>query len=150
MNKLKVLMASILFVSLVGCSGSSGKTLTCTMKDSNNKVELKYDDDVLKSITATQETDLSTYGMSDEETEKLAKEFAESLAEIKGYTYTYKVKDGKLSETTTLDYEKADFDELIKNNFLTEDDLKKDDDKKQYISFKTMKESIESSGYTCK
>lgn len=139
MKKLLAVLVPVLL--LTGC-GSSETTTTCTFKEGPTETTATFTskgDKVSKQVEESVivlDAETKTYAST------LVSLLESELKDIKGVTFTDKTKDDKLILTITVDYTKADFDELAKKD-LVESGV-------DYISLEKTVESFEKDGYTCK
>ena len=69
--------------------------------------------------------------------------YDEEYKDVKGFTHSAEYKDDYMVEKTTLNYEKADLDQLIEKKLVTTQKDKKVD----YISFKSTFDMMKQSGF---
>lgn len=139
MKKLLAVLVPVLL--LTGC-GSSETTTTCTFKEGTNVTTATFTSKGDKVSKQVEETVM----VLDAETKAYASTVVSllkaELKDIKGVTFADKTTDDSLTLTITVDYTKADFDELAKKD-LVENGV-------DYISLEKTVASFEKDGYTCK
>lgn len=150
MKKLIAFMAIVFFVS---ACGSRNDTTTCTSEKSDYGYEAKIeskDDKVLK-ITENLSFSFETMGLDKDTAKSYVEYWKSSYESIDGVTFTSKINndDENISVELIMDFEKADMDTLISNSLISEE-LLAEKDGKQYPSLKTLVESNEANGQTCK
>ena len=147
MKKTLCLLLAAAFV-LGGCGSEKEEKLVCKVNTGLNDItnEVTAKGDTVKNQKITQSTSTAFLGMSEEEINDAIK-IAEDTYDLKGVTYKAELKDKELIETFTIDFDKADLKELQKVNLIT---VPEGEDKADYISLKSSKQSLEDGGYKCK
>lgn len=146
MKKTLCLILAAAFI-LGGCSKKT-ETMVCnyTLGSNSAKNTIESEGDNVLSQKITQKRDVSNLGMSEDQLND-AIDKAKDLYDIDGVKYSAKLNKNLLTETIEIDFEKADLDELNKASLIS---VPTGEDKVDYISLKTSKESLESAGYKCK
>lgn len=119
----KLMICLVMLMMLCGC-GSSDKTTACSYSEEgfNLSNEIVSDKEgTVKSVTYKSDIDFGLMGIDDDELITTVAEQVKSVyEEIEGVTYSYELADGVLSETTVVDFTKADHDKLIELSFVEE------------------------------
>lgn len=144
MKKLLVLCG---LLCLVGCASEpEKKTVVCEgqLNGGLHKVTLNAEDDTVLVQTTESELDFGTLGVTKEQVDQEIKKF-EDIFNMKGLEYTHSVEDTVLKEKISIDYQTADFKEL-----LTKGIVESDSNEATYVSLEKTVKGLESQGYTCK
>lgn len=133
---------------LCGCgSGNNTKTLKCTGTLSgviNVTNTIEYEDDKVLKQTLVNEVTIEDLGISEADLESLVTQYSGSY-DIDGVTYSYDITDGLFTETISINFEDANFDELSTAGLISAED----DGTITYISLEATKESLEAASFVC-
>lgn len=147
-TNMKKIIALVLLLSLAaGCSTDSSTKLTsCKFEDELISIDLSIESsgNKIKTHTATTVADFTNVDTTEDEIIAIAEE-AKKVYEAKpGFSFEYKFDTLILTETISVDYSKASFEDLKSDDLLALDVSEKDADKlDKFIS--TLKEQ----GFTC-
>lgn len=147
MKKLLVMLMAA--TVLCGCSGSAKVEKAVYEGEVNGaklRNEIEYSDDKVLKQTTVSEINYADLGLTKEVIEQTVEPF-KTKYKIDGVNYSAEITEEKLVETTTIDYEKADFDELKSAQLITST---KEDGKIMYISYEQTVKNLESAGLTKK
>ena len=143
MKKIAVVLVTL--IVLTGCSKT--KTVVCKFEEEGYSVveTMVGKKDVVGEVTIVEKTNflrsLELYDITKEEYEGILNVLKEGSKDLKGYTYDYKIEGDSATETRKVDYNIADFDELLKIGFLSE--------KGDYVSFESVIKDFKDLGGTC-
>lgn len=149
---MKKILGVLLFTLLItGCSGE--KTTTVCKGAVSDKVattvKINATDDKVTTMENIVTCDFSEL-ISEETPITYYKDYMEeqnkNYTKLEGVKTKYAVNGNKVVLTVTVDYEKADFDELAKAKII----VSKDDKKVTYISLKETIDQQTKAGLTCK
>ena len=148
MKKIICVLMTLCFV-LCGCGGKedTAKTKVCTMEFSGIKMtqNLEYKGDVISKQTITNETTLDLLGVEKSVLEASMETTKEAYA-IDGVTYESSIdEEGNVKEVITVDFTKADFDELKAVGLVSAEE----DEKIGFIGLEVTVTALEDFGYTC-
>lgn len=151
--KKSILVLPILMLGLTGCGGGKAEKITCT--NSTNDVVNGYSTEstyvinykgknvdsveTVETVTSDNEEILSAVA------EQLEKTYGTTNEAYGGYTYKVENKDGKVVSTVTIDYNKMDLDQYVKDMPSLKNFVK--DGKMQLDGVKSLYETM---GATCK
>lgn len=145
MKKIAILLTLCL---LAGCSGANDNTTTtvCSVEIEGLKTTntLVANEDKIVSQKIENEMDYSAWELSEEDV-KDAVETYKGLYDIDGVSYEYEIKDNILTEKISVNFEKADFDELKDVNLINTEN-----ENITYVSLEKTIESLEDYGFSCK
>ena len=82
-------------------------------------------------------------GVTKDQLKEIIDKYDEDYKDVKGFTHSAEYKDDYMVEKTTLNYEKADLDQLIEKKLVTTQKDKKVD----YISFKSTFDMMKQGGF---
>jgi len=82
-------------------------------------------------------------GVTKDQLKEMIDKYDEEYKDVKGFTHSAEYKDDYMVEKTTLNYEKADLDQLIEKKLVTTQKDKKVD----YISYKSTVDLMKQSGF---
>ena len=82
-------------------------------------------------------------GVTKDQLKEMIDKYDEEYKDVKGFTHSAEYKDDYMVEKTTLNYEKADLDQLIEKKLVTTQQDKKVD----YISYKSTVDLMKQSGF---
>lgn len=142
-----IMMAAVV---LSGCGGGNAKTETAVYEGEINGVKISntidYSGDRVLKQTSVSEMNFKSLGMTKTLMEQTVDQY-KKLYDIKGVSYKADVTDEKITETTVIDYENADFDALKKAKLVTST---KEDGKILFVSYEQTVKNLEASGLTKK
>lgn len=153
----KILSLLIVFTALFllsGCSLAKTKITKCTLTSDqsasgyvlDSTYEIYSKGDVVYKVS-TKEVVTSKNNTVLQYFEKTLKDQYKSSNDIYGgYSYDVKTKDGKVSSTVTIDYNKMDLNKFVKNNTA----MKSYVNKNNKLTLEGAKKLYESLGATCK
>ena len=146
MKKIFILLA---VCCLFGCQGSDNKvteTKVCSAEVNGVKITntLEADGDTILYQTIENELDYKAQGLTEDEINEVAENY-KNLYDVTGVTYTYEVKDQIITENIRIDYETADFKDLLEVNLISSDS-----ENVSYVSLKETLEALENYGFECK
>lgn len=147
MKKLLVMLMAA--TVLCGCGGSAKVEKAVYEGEINGakiRNEIEYSDDKVLKQTTVSEINYTELGLTKEVVEQTVEPF-KTKYKIDGVSYTAEITEEKLVETTTIDYEKADFDKLKSAQLITST---KEDGKIMYISYEQTVKNLEKAGLTKK
>ncbi|MFV0396171.1 MAG: DUF1307 domain-containing protein [Coprobacillaceae bacterium] len=149
----RVLGLSAVLLLLTGCFGGKETTTVCKMENDYGTTEATYEakgDEVTEyTIVAVEDyndyIDTSVYSDADIK-EMYEDEYADDYEGLDGVDFKVEVKDGVMTRTLTVNYSKADMDELVAEG-LVEASNGNDVD---YVSLDLGIEDLEKQGFKCK
>lgn len=140
---MKKYIVFIFLCLLIGCTNQNIKVFVLDRKDTHVKVTLNVKGDKIISQETNSIMSLNSLGYNSEKEAKVHLESTKkNYQNIQGITYKYTIKDKRVEEYLSLDYQK------INKQVYSELQLSSNDN--QNISFKETKEYLLSKGYTMK
>ena len=108
-------------------------------KKTDVRITLEHKGDKAISNQTTTTIYYKEAGVTKDQLKEMIDKYDEEYKDVKGFTHSAEYKDDYMVEKTTLNYEKADLDQLIEKKLVTTQKDKKVD----YISFKSTFDMIE-------
>lgn len=141
----KLAVSLFIFFLLVGCQGKEEMTTVCRGNDEKNVTvnTIKHIDDRVTSISY-QNTLQVDESLVDYITGYL-EQYKTSVEHIVGLTYEYSIEGNTIVETTTIDYEIADKEQLANEGIIAI----AQSDNESYVGYAITVNQMEASGYEC-
>lgn len=141
-------LLALVTVFILAACGQSKQTAYYQAIDQNQKTDsritIQYQGDkLLQNETVNTVYYNEAMGISKEALQQQLKDYSENLQDIKGFSHKAEFKDDHVVETTVLNYEEADMEELQKNQLVQVPSGQKAD----YISYKSTVDSFKQTGY---
>lgn len=96
-------------------------------------------DNVLKQVEVT---DMKLTDYMQDNLEEVKKDYSEKFADVKGVKVEVTTTDDTMKITATINYEKADFEQLYEYGLVSDKDIKS-------VSLEKTLKGFEENGYTC-
>lgn len=116
MKKWTMLLFVAMLTIVLGACGSKGDTVTLEVEQDGNHSEITYDydeDDIVTKQTTKNVVTYESMGLSSkEEAEEALTAVLDEFEDIEGLNHDITFDDDSLTEELTVDYEKADIEEI--------------------------------------
>jgi uncharacterized lipoprotein YehR (DUF1307 family) len=148
MKKIGILVFLITLLS--GC-GTKEQTTICTSttanKMQNSDISITYDkeEDVAHTMIYKTTIKITDDGYDKSALVLFGENYDKTIANTKGVTFSYEISDNEYRDTITINFDKADLDELIKLKII-QPTYKKDNT----VSYKRVIEDLKAVAFTCK
>lgn len=142
--KNKIILLFI-FTLLVGCQGKKEMTTVCKGNDEKSVTvnTIKHIEDRITSVSY-QNTLQVDDSLIDYITGYLS-QYKTTVAHIEGLSYEYSIEGNTVVETTTIDYETADMEQLADEGFIAVSES----GNKAYVGYAITVNQMKASGYEC-
>lgn len=112
-------------------------------KKTDVRITLEHKGDKAISNQTTTTIYYKEAGVTKDQLKEMIDKYDEEYKDVKGFTHSAEYKDDYMVEKTTLNYEKADLDQLIEKKLVATQKDKKVD----YISYKSTFDMMKQSGF---
>lgn len=142
MKKLLIVLLPLLVLTGCGSKEEDDGKKVCTYENSLAKMENTFyysKDNVLKQVEVT---DMKLTDYMQDNLEEVKKDYSEKFADVKGVKVEVTTTDDTMKITATINYEKADFEQLYEYGLVSDKDIKS-------VSLEKTLKGFEENGYTC-
>lgn len=141
-------LIAIFTLFLLGACGQQSVQKSYLQKiNQDGKVDIRVTFEHKGDKTISNQTINTIYykeaGVAKNQLKEIVDKYEEDNKDVKGFTHSAEFNDKYMVETTTLNYEKANLDQLIEKNLLTT----RQDKKVDYVSYKSTVDMLKQSGF---